>query len=899
MNSGIRSPNLPLGTTLGEFLGNEIVGGTRSLKRYSRVSVIGPLEAIASGSQIGGGVVFSSKAEADAHLGYAAFQLALVTGDGDPAKNGLYQKIAGTGTGLWSRIADLPYEIVQLTVTGGTGDAILASFSPQVPSTPGDKLYLMVPTANNTGVAMTINGAVVKNALNSTPAANSFVSGVTTSMIWAGDHYQLLTSLSADTAGVVADATAARDLAAASATAAASSASALANQVHQYDTRAQAIAATIPAGVNLARLLGRVAAGDLFGSGALHKKLGGAPSPARSWHFQSADSAWWQLKEFRVNPRMFGAVGDGVADDRAAVQDAIDFISALTTGGTVEGVPGDTYRIVINSGVTDNGVILKSGVNLIGNRAKLRLECDGQVYGIRPLSNTKIIGWDIKTSVSTGLSATIGAEQGIWHAPISIGAAYGNCGTVGSVSAYAIAQGMEIAWNTIDSARNNGQGLLVGGYGAVGQIHIHHNTIPDNSTIALAIGFDWAFVGTLSSADINGSKTNYNNGTSYSIHPHDLLIEHNFIGKMTMALYAGPFGSHGIRLSGVYNSRVIGNEIAETTYAGIFVTGGDLSFEFAPTKERYMAMKNIVVEGNVMQQCNTYYGIYYEAYPDNVFEAASNPANSQYPYSPIGVVDGYPVGTRIVGNAMVASGGGYLGEGIYVQFSRGGLVSDNSVQGFKTGIRAGRGASETVIERNQVTLANEAGILISDSSSPSPTGVTVRNNKSSRNCASGGTQGNISVDSAIRTSILGNLIGSTDEDNSSIGLSVTANATAISVVGNRVKKVKTGGTAYKIASSSVTTALYVFRDNEYEGSDTYFSGIEIVPINRFGLNGSGQNGHYVANRTPGISSARPAFGTYVANDIVDINGAASAEAVRILCTVSGSPGTWAVVSTRP
>lgn len=850
-----------------------------------------------------GGLAYTNLAALNSDLAHPANTTAVVYNDATPANNGLYVKSGGSGAGSWSRIGDLPNGIVRLTVTGGTANAIVTTSS-ETPSAPGAKLYLMTPTAANLagGVTIANNGAgsaALKDAFGNDPAAGALQNNSQVLMAWAVDHYQLLISANVDASGILAAALAAETAAQGYANNAASSAAALGNQVHQYDTRAAAIAATIPSGVNLTRLLGRASAAD-FGGDILYKKLGSTPSPVRSWHFQSTDGAYWQLKGFRVNPRMFGAVGDGVADDRAALQDAIDFVSSVIGGGIVEGVPGDVYRVVINSGVTDQGLVVKPGVCLLGNRASINLECDGQVYGIRPLSNTKIIDWKlIKTTVSTGLSATTGAEQGIWHAPISIGAAYGNCGTVGNVSAFAIAQGMEIAWNTIDSARNNGQGLLIGGYGEVNQIHIHHNVIPDNSTIALAIGFDWSFVGTLSSADIGGSKTNYNNGTAYSIHPHDLLIEHNIIGKMTMPLYAGPFGSHGIRLSGVYNSRVIGNEIAETTYCGIFVTGGDLSFEFAPTKERYMAMKNIAVEGNVMHQCNTYYGIYYEAYPDNVYDAANNPANPQYPYSPIGVVDGYPVDTRIVGNAMVASGGGYLGEGIYVQFSRGGLVADNCVQGFKTGIRAGRGASETVIERNQATLANEAGILVSDSSSPSPTGVTVRNNKSSRNCASGGTQGNISVDYAVRALIQSNLIGSSDEDNSSIGLSVTANATAISVIGNRVKQVKTGGTAYKVASSSVTSALYVFRDNQYEGSDTYFSGVDIVPINRFGLNGSGQNGHYVANRTPGISSARPAFGSYVANDIVDINGAASTEAVRILCTVSGSPGTWATVSTRP
>ncbi|MGY3358468.1 hypothetical protein ACVWZK_005131 [Bradyrhizobium sp. GM0.4] len=848
-----------------------------------------------------GGLAYTNLAALNSDLAHPANTTAIVYNDAAPANNGLYVKSGASGTGSWSRMGDLLNGIVRLTVTGGTANAIVTT-SPETPSAPGAKLYLMTPGASCSGAStLTVNGAAavpIKTALASDTVVGSLVANSPVLMAFQVDHYQLMVSLPVDATGVLNDALDARDAAAASAAAAAASASALGNQVHQYDTRAQAIAATIPAGVNLARLLGRTSSAD-FGGDILYKKLGSTPSPVRSWHFQSTDGAYWQLKGFRVNPRMFGAVGDGVTDDRAAVQDAIDFVSTMTTGGTVEGVPGDTYRVVINSGVTDKGLILKAGVDLVGFGSKLRLACDGQVYGIRPLGKNRILGWDMKTSESTGLSATLGAEQSIWHAPIAMGGAYGDCGTVGSVSPYAIAQGIEIAWNIVDSVRNNGQGTLIIGYGGISNIHIHHNTIPDNSTISIAIGFDWAFVGTLSSADIAGSKTNYNNGTAYGIYPHDLVIEHNIIGKMTMAAYAGPFGSHGIRLSGIYNTRVVGNNIGETTFAGIFITGGDLSFEFAPAAVRYFAMKNIAVEGNILNQCNTWYGIYYEAYPDNVYRAVNDPANPQYPYSPIGVVDGYRADTRIVGNSLVASGGGYLGEGIFVQFSRGGLVSDNSVQGFKTGIRAGQGASETVIERNQVTLANEAGVLVSDSSSPSPTGVTVRNNHTSRNCASGGTQGNISVDYAIRAYIHDNLIGGSDEDNSSIGLNVTANAAATSVIGNRVKQVKSGGIAYKIASSSVTSALYVFRDNKYEGSDTYFSGSDIVPVYRFGLNGSGQNGHYVANRTPGISSARPAFGSYIANDIVDINGAASTEAVRILCTVSGSPGTWVAVSTRP
>jgi hypothetical protein len=45
MAEGIRSPNLPLGTTIGEFVGHEITGGVRSLKRFTSDSVLGPIQS--------------------------------------------------------------------------------------------------------------------------------------------------------------------------------------------------------------------------------------------------------------------------------------------------------------------------------------------------------------------------------------------------------------------------------------------------------------------------------------------------------------------------------------------------------------------------------------------------------------------------------------------------------------------------------------------------------------------------------------------------------------------------------------------------------------------------------------------------------------------------------------
>lgn len=63
------------------------------------------------------------------------------------------------------------------------------------------------------------------------------------------------------------------------------------------------------------RTQGWGAPGD--GGGALWKRVGGEPShPGR---FQSADGSWWEIAEDRLSVAVFGAIGDGVADDGDAL----------------------------------------------------------------------------------------------------------------------------------------------------------------------------------------------------------------------------------------------------------------------------------------------------------------------------------------------------------------------------------------------------------------------------------------------------------------------------------------------------------------------------------------------------------------------------------------------------
>lgn len=240
------------------------------------------------------GLGYATLALLNADLSRAANTLALVYADSTAANNGTYQKTGAAGSGSWSRIGDLPADIVPMTVTGGTGNAIVAT-APQTPTLPAQKLYVMVPTANNTGsVTVALNGGAataIKSALGANLVSGNLLANSPVLMMYSIDHYRLLISSNVDASGVLADTQAAAASASASASAAATSAAALANQTQQYDTVSLAAAATIGAGVNAVRVSGQSTVGD--GGDGLYKRVGSDPGAVTK--FQSANGVWFQF----------------------------------------------------------------------------------------------------------------------------------------------------------------------------------------------------------------------------------------------------------------------------------------------------------------------------------------------------------------------------------------------------------------------------------------------------------------------------------------------------------------------------------------------------------------------------------------------------------------------------
>ncbi|MGL4960999.1 MAG: hypothetical protein ACRC67_07185 [Inquilinus sp.] len=96
-----------------------------------------------------------------------------------------------------------------------------------------------------------------------------------------------------------------------------------------YQTLADAQAATVPAAKTLVRLASRTAA--VSGSGAWYARSVSMPSHPGRW--QDATGDWFELAETYPDVRMFGAVGDGIADDIQAFDDCLAYCKAVGARG--------------------------------------------------------------------------------------------------------------------------------------------------------------------------------------------------------------------------------------------------------------------------------------------------------------------------------------------------------------------------------------------------------------------------------------------------------------------------------------------------------------------------------------------------------------------------------------
>lgn len=654
-----------------------------------------------------------------------------------------------------------------------------------------------------------------------------------------------------------------------------------------YDTIVNAQAATVSSTNTFLRLSGYTTVGD--GGDGLYKRSVSNPGTTTGSFFQSADGAYWLLVSAEISPEMFGCKGDGTTDDYTNFQNCINYVTSRG-GGNIRLTPNKTYRILTATAV-DTGLVFKPNVTTYFNGSRINFECvGGNLYGGRAMSNTRFYGpGTMATTVSTSSSA-----QSIWHSPLSVGYAYGDGGTVASPSVYEGTANIIIEGLTFTTVRPVGA-TCIPIYGGQSHITVRRCIFPASSTTIVAAGADWAFLGVMSSSDINLSRTNFNAGTAFTTHPNNLLFEGNSIG-----LYSN-VNSTPLRVSGVFNTTIRNNDVAQSGALGVYSTPGDLGFEFAPAGLKSNASRNIVIEGNNIRDAQLGTGILVDVFPDNVYDAVTNPANPSYPYSPLIQYDGYPSNTRVVSNKVSTTAASVNGAGIWVQFVRNFSVRDNVIDGsFFYGMRLGDGCRNGEASNNLVTGTRDSGIIVGDSHIAADNVLVSHNEVYS--CSSNNALGAfIYFGNCTNCKAYYNYLGSSTETVCSNGIKVDNNCVYGDIVGNVVTEVKTGGVAFFLTQVGIST-VWTFKDNRYSGSNTYTSGMTIVPyLRQYSAANPGKIITYAtALRSSMSSDTTPTVGQWeVGSEVTMPDSTASGQGYKSKCTVAGSPGTWVRVISIP
>lgn len=186
-----------------------------------------------------------------------------------------------------------------------------------------------------------------------------------------------------------------------------------------YATNADVEATDVPSSLDFLRTAGYSTAGD--GGGALYMRVISEPSHAGK--IQSNDGAWWELSELTVNPVMFGAVGDGLADDQPALQAMHDFCESRAADGFRHKMqllqnnyaiastwtlrPTATFNLWLEGSGAVFGTRITAKAAFTGTPAVL---LEGQTDAIEMIANFNIGGFDV--IAEAGTTATVGVWVG-------------------------------------------------------------------------------------------------------------------------------------------------------------------------------------------------------------------------------------------------------------------------------------------------------------------------------------------------------------------------------------------------------------------------------------------------------------------------------------------------------